>query len=65
MWAVAARLCVYCRRQPAQPPWHPFCSERCKLQDLGKWLDGTYRVPDTPVTDTDETLDEDDPDTHS
>jgi endogenous inhibitor of DNA gyrase (YacG/DUF329 family) len=28
----------------------PFCSERCKLVDLGKWADGTYKVsrPLTP-----------------
>ena len=25
-------------------PWRPFCSERCKLQDLARWADGTYRV---------------------
>lgn len=24
----------------------PFCSERCKLVDLGKWLDGKYVIPD-------------------
>ena len=23
----------------------PFCSERCKLVDLGRWLDGKYQVP--------------------
>jgi hypothetical protein len=23
----------------------PFCSERCKLIDLGRWLDGKYRIP--------------------
>jgi endogenous inhibitor of DNA gyrase (YacG/DUF329 family) len=23
----------------------PFCSERCKLIDLGRWLDGQYQVP--------------------
>ena len=23
----------------------PFCSIRCKWVDLGRWLDGTYRVP--------------------
>jgi endogenous inhibitor of DNA gyrase (YacG/DUF329 family) len=22
----------------------PFCSERCRLADLGKWLDGAYRI---------------------
>lgn len=28
----------------------PFCSERCKLADLGRWADGTYKVsrPLTP-----------------
>jgi uncharacterized protein len=26
-------------------PFRPFCSERCKLVDLGKWVDGEYRVP--------------------
>ena len=24
----------------------PFCSERCRLIDLGEWLDGNYRIPD-------------------
>ncbi len=23
----------------------PFCSDRCRLLDLGKWLGGDYRVP--------------------
>jgi endogenous inhibitor of DNA gyrase (YacG/DUF329 family) len=23
----------------------PFCSARCKLVDLGNWLNGEYRVP--------------------
>ena len=23
----------------------PFCSDRCRLVDLGNWLGGTYRVP--------------------
>ena len=37
-------LCAYCRRHPVQPEWRPFCSERCKLADLGHWLSGDYRV---------------------
>ena len=44
-----APLCVFCRRQPADPRWRPFCSERCKLLDLGRWVDGNYRVPGDPV----------------
>ncbi len=26
----------------------PFCSERCKLIDLGAWLGGEYKIPDKP-----------------
>lgn len=26
-------------------PFRPFCSERCKLIDLGAWADGQYRIP--------------------
>ena len=39
-------LCAYCRRLPEAPEWRPFCSERCKLADLGRWLGEEYRVPD-------------------
>lgn len=28
-------------------PFRPFCSERCKLIDLGQWAAEAYRVPDT------------------
>ena len=38
-------VCVLCRRQPVDPQWRPFCSERCKNQDLARWADGTYRAP--------------------
>ena len=26
-------------------PGFPFCSERCKLIDLGRWIDGDYLIP--------------------
>ena len=26
-------------------PWRPFCSERCRLIDLGAWASESYRVP--------------------
>jgi hypothetical protein len=29
----------------------PFCSDRCRLLDLGKWLGGEYRVPGDRVGD--------------
>jgi len=28
-----------------EPSLFPFCSERCKLIDLGRWLDGKYQIP--------------------
>ncbi|WP_309385734.1 DNA gyrase inhibitor YacG [Paludisphaera borealis] len=33
----------------ALPPGFPFCSERCKLIDLGRWIDGAYSVPGPPA----------------
>lgn len=26
-------------------PYRPFCSERCKLIDLGQWAEGKYAIP--------------------
>ncbi len=28
-----------------KPKFFPFCSERCRLIDLGRWLDGKYQIP--------------------
>ena len=38
--------CPICR-QPIDEtrPSRPFCSERCRLLDLGNWLDERYAVP--------------------
>jgi endogenous inhibitor of DNA gyrase (YacG/DUF329 family) len=36
----------------------PFCSERCKLIDLGRWLGGRYQIP---VEEQDETDRADEP----
>jgi endogenous inhibitor of DNA gyrase (YacG/DUF329 family) len=51
---VPPTLCVFCRRHPVEPAWRPFCSERCKLQDLARWADGTYRVAAESVSDQDD-----------
>lgn len=44
--------CPNCRR-PSPPrednTFFPFCSERCKAIDLGRWFGGGYRVPAEPV----------------
>jgi len=39
--------CPICGKQVeyAGNPFRPFCSERCKLVDLGKWIEEHYRVP--------------------
>ncbi|MGE5243345.1 MAG: DNA gyrase inhibitor YacG [Betaproteobacteria bacterium] len=55
----AGPLCVFCRRKPIDPAWRPFCSERCKIQDLARWADGSYRVPGAAE---DERRDDDDDD---
>jgi hypothetical protein len=26
-------------------PFRPFCSERCRMIDLGAWVDEEYRIP--------------------
>lgn len=33
-------------------PWRPFCSQRCRLIDLGEWLDEEKRIPGPPTPDT-------------
>jgi endogenous inhibitor of DNA gyrase (YacG/DUF329 family) len=47
--------CPTCRapvaRDPARPnKLFPFCSERCHLVDLGRWLGEDYRIPGPPVS---------------
>ena len=32
-----------------QQKWRPFCSERCKLIDLGEWLTEEKRIPGEPA----------------
>ena len=37
----------------AASPWRPFCSERCRLIDLGAWFDEGHRIPADPDEDPD------------
>jgi endogenous inhibitor of DNA gyrase (YacG/DUF329 family) len=39
-----------CRRRPVEPASRPFCSERCRLLDLARWIDGDYRIAAEPVS---------------
>jgi endogenous inhibitor of DNA gyrase (YacG/DUF329 family) len=45
------KQCPTCNKQVQwqDNPFRPFCSERCKLLDLGKWVSEEYRVPGKPV----------------
>jgi endogenous inhibitor of DNA gyrase (YacG/DUF329 family) len=45
------KQCPTCNKQITSPnnPFRPFCSERCKLVDLSKWVSEEYRVPGKPV----------------
>jgi endogenous inhibitor of DNA gyrase (YacG/DUF329 family) len=47
----------------AELPTFPFCSERCRLIDLGRWIDGDYAIPaGPPSADEDEEASADDAD---
>jgi len=40
--------CPHCGKSvewSSASPYRPFCSERCKLIDLGAWASETYRIP--------------------
>ncbi|MBK9069669.1 MAG: DNA gyrase inhibitor YacG [Myxococcales bacterium] len=39
-----ARQCPTCQAPSATDKVAPFCSDRCQLIDLGKWLGEEYRV---------------------
>ena len=43
--------CPICRKIVLRSePEFPFCSERCRVIDLGKWASGAYRIS-SPVLD--------------
>lgn len=50
------RPCPLCRKPVDwnQSAFRPFCSERCRTQDLGAWSTESYRVPENPEEETGE-----------
>jgi endogenous inhibitor of DNA gyrase (YacG/DUF329 family) len=56
---------VSCPRCGAKVEWtaaakfRPFCSQRCKLIDLGEWAAERYRIPGVEPTEDAEKPDED------
>jgi hypothetical protein len=57
-----APLCVLCRTRPVDERWRPFCSERCRNEDLARWADGRYRIAGEPVPTADRDADNGDDD---
>lgn len=48
--------CPICRKPvKSSDPVFPFCSERCRTIDLGKWASGDYVIP-SPLPDAEEEL---------
>jgi hypothetical protein len=46
--------CPICKKEVKRTnPDFPFCADRCRLIDLGKWASGGY-VISSPVTDAEE-----------
>jgi len=42
-------ICPTCKKESdfsSSNIYRPFCSKRCKLVDLGQWINGTYSISD-------------------
>lgn len=52
--------CPQCRKETTWEgnTFRPFCSERCKMIDLGKWASEEYRVPGEKVKPEEEEKDD-------
>ena len=58
-------VCPTCGQQntwQVQNAFRPFCSERCKLIDLGEWANETRKIPGKTLDPTLSVLMENDPD---
>ncbi len=56
-------ICPVCKNITTweENPFRPFCTERCKLIDLGAWASDEYRIPGKPLDEIDkESQDEED-----
>jgi endogenous inhibitor of DNA gyrase (YacG/DUF329 family) len=48
--------CPICKKEvKSADPDFPFCSDRCRTIDLGKWASGAYVIA-SPVTDAEEQI---------
>ncbi len=49
--AAAMVSCPHCKKSApwdTQNPFRPFCCERCKMIDLGKWANEEFRIEQVP-----------------
>jgi uncharacterized protein len=53
-WQRPIMQCPICKKPVSEDDFDkpgsnfPFCSDRCKLIDLGRWLSGKYQIRSTP-----------------
>ncbi len=38
------KACAVDLKETENNVWHPFCSERCKISDLGNWASERYQI---------------------
>jgi uncharacterized protein len=54
-------FCPACKKPSEYSPenkWRPFCSERCKLIDLGEWASEKHAIPCEEETQMSEQFDQ-------
>jgi endogenous inhibitor of DNA gyrase (YacG/DUF329 family) len=60
--------CPQCGRLSVYSPdnkFRPFCSERCKIIDLGQWADEAFKIPVEKTPDSSENeIPDDDPENY-
>lgn len=61
---MSAQRCPTCHADfdPARSSAMPFCSERCRMVDLGRWIDERYGLPVSRVPGEDNDAQELEPD---
>jgi endogenous inhibitor of DNA gyrase (YacG/DUF329 family) len=58
--AITTIKCPHCKKETelSGNPFRPFCSERCKMIDLGAWATDQYRIPGEKAPQKDEESEE-------
>ncbi len=66
-WEMKTVKCPRCGKEILyrDSPFRPFCSERCKLIDLGHWVSGRYRIPTVSPAEQEDEVPTEKPDSDS